>query len=796
MRKNSAKQVMCVKSSSDSIMHLREEQYILTPAQDVLGRKTLVTHIVNAIKAKVQKTHGPLILGIYGSWGEGKTATMRMVKHDLELNSVSCLWFNPWTFSGERRMVTEFLGTLASVSFPNSGFAEILTLYTEAYLRNDVIETNPVLADYKASLAKGFQFDINDLDCIKKEISTQLEKIDKHLVVFIDDVDRLDAEEVQTIFKMIRQVVDFKNIIYVMGMDPDVVSRQLGLQYGEGQESRGRSYLEKIVNIPIVLPAVQDERLVDLIRKEVVEVWRDSKIEVIESDIDKVVAALLPIMNTKRAIDRFSNQLSFIVPTIGLETEFVDLCLMESLKYLNEKGWLEVYNQRKGLLKEGVWSPNASMKNAEEKRVFDDAVSKVVAHYPDNLKLFVKGLLEEHLFTQIHPYNTNNLSKCINDSKYFKQYFIAGIPDDTIPRTGALEFAELLQIGDNTKAIAWINSKLQTYSSAEVDRSACLALDILENENMSGVAAKLIEVLSLSNLSDNFGFATINNPSFTDATIYAYIIPRYMLIRTNDGKRVLDKDKEIEVLTKVFKEAPLNFCMTLFTGIYDQNNIRPDKASGLLDIIKKRLADNGKGSIFSYSYPIKTRFFIEWKETNPTEYSDFWIETLNERDFDLGLIIKDWLTAVSPQSQLQEIITLTELLSPVAKEMKANLLRSEFKTDKLVRLFVWNCGLFEKSFGDEPIYNNTKELMKNVEISESVIAGENGKKVKIAILRTTVQSTNIQTINDMMDLAVSEYVLAKGHNTFTEVHRDTPNIRIIISDLNNIEFKPYNGEHL
>ena len=313
---------------------------------------------------------------------------------------------------------------------------------------------------------------------------------------------------------------------------------------------------------------------------------------------------------------------------------------------------------------------------------------------------------------------------------------------------------------------------------------------------MSEVAAKLIEVLSLSNLSDNFGFATINNPSFTDATIYAYIIPRYMLIHTKDGKRVLDKDKEIEVLTKVFKEAPLNFCMTLFTGIYDQNNIRPDKASGLLDIIKKRLADNGKGSIFSYSYPIKTRFFIEWKETNPIEYSDFWIETLNERDFDLGLIIKDWLTAVSPQSQLQEIITLTELLSPVAKEMKANLLRSEFKTDKLVRLFVWNCGLFEKSFGDEPIYNNMKELMKNVEISESVIAGENGKKVKIAILRTTVQSTNIQTINDMMDLAVSEYVLTKGHNTFTEVHRDTPNIRIIISDLNNIEFKPYNGEHL
>ena len=151
---------------------------------------------------------------------------------------------------------------------------------------------------------------------------------------------------------------------------------------------------------------------------------------------------------------------------------------------------------------------------------------------------------------------------------------------------------------------------------------------------------------------------------------------------------------------------------------------------------------------------------------------------------------------MSPQHQLQEITTLAELLTPVAKEMKENLLRSKLKDDKLFRLFVWNCGLFEKSFGEEPIYNNTEELMKNIEINESVIDGEGGKRVKIAILRATVPITNIQAINDLMDLAVSEYVLTAGHNTFVEEHKDTPNLRIVISDLNAIDFKPYDGEHL
>ena len=60
-------------------MALHEDQFIITPAQDELGRKELVGLIVNAIKSKVQKPHGPLTFGIYGAWGEGKTTTIRMV---------------------------------------------------------------------------------------------------------------------------------------------------------------------------------------------------------------------------------------------------------------------------------------------------------------------------------------------------------------------------------------------------------------------------------------------------------------------------------------------------------------------------------------------------------------------------------------------------------------------------------------------------------------------------------------------------------------------------------------------
>lgn len=88
--------------------------------------------------------------------------------------------------------------------------------------------------------------------------------------------------------------------------------------------------------------------------------------------------------------------------------------------------------------------------------------------------------------------------------------------------------------------------------------------------------------------------------------------------------------------------------------------------------------------------------------------------------------------------------------------------------------------------------------MQNIDLFEKVITPQNGKSFKIAILRAGVSCNPemINAINTMMDNAVSEYVGTKGHNTFVEEHRDTPNIRIVISDFNNIGFKPLEGETL
>lgn len=678
-------------------MTLQEDQIIDNPAQDELGRKELHCLIVNAIKTKVQKPHGSLTFGIYGAWGAGKSTLMRMIMHDLVASGISCLWFNPWGFSGKDRMINEFLGKLASVTFTESDFADMIKLYRETYLQASRIQSNPVLTNYHTSIAKCLTFNANDLSEIKDVISQKLEEVKGHLVVFIDDVDRLETDEVQTMFKVIRQVVDFRNIIYVLGLDPEVVSLQLGQQYSDHQQARGRAYLEKIITIPVVLPAIPKNLLDDIVRKEIVGVWRDSNVDVSEKEVDTVVNALLPIMNTKRAIDRLANQLSFIVPTIGKETEFVDLCLLESLKYLDEKGWIEIYNQKKGLLKEGIFLPSRKEREKEEERVFTNAVNKVLDHYSEECRTYVQSMLQDHLFPKIHSYRTNNLSKCVDNPNFFKQYFIGAVPIDTIPRSDALSFANLIR-QDSSKAIKWINSKLKNYRTSEVERSACLALDIIRDVKSTVVASKLIKVLAFSDLSKGYGNETIDNPSLTDSIIYSYIIPNYMVSYSSDGSRSLDMDTEVKTLTDVFSQAPLDFCMSLFTGVYNHDNTRPsENESSLFETIKNRVFEKGERTIFDYGFPIKKTFFVTWKKLDIEKYSVYWRELFKADDFDLGKVIIDWLAAVSPQGLGFEIDKMAHLFEPVVNEMKDKLSKSKYLDDKLVRFFVMNCGLYSIS---------------------------------------------------------------------------------------------------
>ena len=95
------------------------------------------------------------------------------------------------------------------------------------------------------------------LNILKDKVNEILKGKDTKTIVIIDDIDRLMPDEMVCIFKLIKAVCDFNNVIYVVSFDKEVVINALNQFHNE----KGKDYLEKIVQIPFEMPQPDQNKL-------------------------------------------------------------------------------------------------------------------------------------------------------------------------------------------------------------------------------------------------------------------------------------------------------------------------------------------------------------------------------------------------------------------------------------------------------------------------------------------------------------------------------------------------------
>ena len=152
-------------------------------------------------------------IGITGGWGTGKTTMLNSVK-DAVGGSAYIVEFNPWNSQTVSQIINDFFSEIRnSLSKNYRTLAKPIMRY--ATLLSD-IELNPVEKWVTKKVAGYVE---NDLSASKDLLSKELKKIDKPIVVLIDDTDRLEGDEMFEVLRLVRNTAKLPNVIYFVAFD-------------------------------------------------------------------------------------------------------------------------------------------------------------------------------------------------------------------------------------------------------------------------------------------------------------------------------------------------------------------------------------------------------------------------------------------------------------------------------------------------------------------------------------------------------------------------------------------------
>lgn len=402
-----------------------------------------IAHLLNVYSAEQSP-----VIGLYGKWGEGKTSVMNFVKNELSHDYIK-IDFNPWLFSDQENLLRAFFKEIAralklKISKPKEDIGKLLENY------GDLLGSIKI-AGFGVSGLSSYGKKLKDVtvEDLKERVDAIIRQSGKKIVVFIDDIDRLDVKEIQYIFKLIKLVGDFYNTSYVLSFDDELVAAALAPLYGSEDKSTGYQFLEKIIQVPLVIPKATKTALIKYTMQLVDEVINAVKIISTQDEITRFRTVFddnfIPAINNPRLANRYANSLLFALPLLYGEVSNTDLMLVEALKVFYPKAHDFMRENPSLFLTDNARERGAYRKDAPDKGTILTQVKKSLETYDEKTREYISAIWKD-LFPQ-YNYITNNYwyaddswrdwyrAKRLCSGKYFERYFTYAVIEGDISDT-------------------------------------------------------------------------------------------------------------------------------------------------------------------------------------------------------------------------------------------------------------------------------------------------------------------------------------------------------------------------
>ncbi len=262
--------------------HLPNREIILTDDSDSFGHIDKGNAIISFFKSNINDLTDSNMFALYGNWGSGKSTLMKYIGKELENNDYKSLYFPAWEFEKDENLplsLVHFISENSGISLTNEliKFKETAWHIFKSLTKSISIESGMLLelttgVSAKLDPAKAFEnFETYDKERIKKaeskftktkEFKENFEKIEteilknakkKKLIIFIDDLDRCEPENVLELISSIKLFFTYsKDVIFFFGCDKEAISKAVQHKYGD--IIKADEYLEKVIDVSFNMP--------------------------------------------------------------------------------------------------------------------------------------------------------------------------------------------------------------------------------------------------------------------------------------------------------------------------------------------------------------------------------------------------------------------------------------------------------------------------------------------------------------------------------------------------------------
>ena len=320
--------------------HMKEDQHqgrclidndepIDTEDEDLLGYGTIIRSLLADLKTMNLSKHS-FSIGVAGEWGIGKSSFFNLFKQILEEDEFKehsiIVEFNPRTVTDIKDIQQEFFDAYASsLAKYHTGISRDMQRYQDALQLPDnnlVVRLFRLLPSLTVSKSKGV-------------INNVIKEIGKRVYVLIDDFDRLTAEEILEVMKVVDRNGDFRQTIFITAYDKEYVNNVLKNYLKHRKKD---AFTDKYFNYEIPLPVQPKEVLCEYVKKllgDKIKVDGGDAITIrqMQAEWDAISRPIAEQLRTLRHVKRFMNIFLSRYDRVKNDVVFSDFVRVTLLRY-------------------------------------------------------------------------------------------------------------------------------------------------------------------------------------------------------------------------------------------------------------------------------------------------------------------------------------------------------------------------------------------------------------------------------------------------------------------------------